>query len=72
MFESRETFDDQPNEALAALPHRAIQCLRACTCADHARAQALRQGHQKRPAPRLHVASKRTEVRARELAWEAR
>ena len=72
MFESRDKRDDQPGEALAVLPHRAIQCLRACTCADHARAQALRQGHQKRPAPRLHVACKLTEVRARELGQEAR
>lgn len=72
MFDARTTADDQPNEALAALPHAAARCLRACSSHDHAHAEQLRAGHNRRHVPRLHVRSEREEVRARELAREAR
>jgi hypothetical protein len=72
VFESKETFDDQPNEALAALPQPAIRCLRSCTTADKARAEGLQHGHSRNRADRLHVAAKRTAAGARELAQEAR
>lgn len=72
MYDVRHTADDQPDEALAALPPAAIRCLRACSCTDHARAEQLRAAHQKRPITRLHASSKRTECRASELARETR
>lgn len=72
MFEARHTADDQPDEALAALPHAATRCLRACSSHDHAHAEALRAGHNRRHAPRLIVRSDRAEMRARETAWESR
>ena len=72
MFDARHTADDQPEEALAALPHAATRCLRLCSSLDHAHAEQLRAGHNRRHAPRLHVRSEREEVRARELAMEAR
>lgn len=72
MFNARTTADDQPNEALAALPHAAARCLRACSSHDHAHAEQLRAGHNRRHAPRLHVASERAEIRAREIGREAR
>lgn len=72
MLDARHTPDDQPDQALAALPHVATRCLRACSSSDHTHAEQLRAGHNRRHAPRLHVASERAEIRAREMGEEAR
>ena len=72
MFDAPTPSDDQQTEVLAPLPHAAARCLRACSSHDHAHAEQLRAGHNRRHVPRLHVRSEREEVRARELAKEAR
>ena len=72
MFDARHTPDDQPDQVLAALPHVATRCLLACSSHDHSHAERLRARHNRRPVPRLHVASERAEIRAREIGWEAR
>jgi hypothetical protein len=79
MFDASNSLDDQPAQALAALPHAAVRCLRACGCTDHAHAEELRwrsagenNRDQKRRTRRLKVDSKQTEARAREFAREAR
>ena len=72
MFDANTPSDDQHTDALVPLPHAAARCLRACSSHDHAHAEQLRAGHNRRRVPRLHVCSEREEVRARELAREAR
>ena len=72
MFDTCTTSDDQQTDTLVPLPHAAARCLRTCSNHDHAHAEQLRAGHNRRHAPRLHVRSEREEVRARELAREAR
>ena len=72
MFDAHTSSDDQLVQTLAALPHVATRCLLACSSHDHTHAEELRAGHNRRHAPRLHVASERAEIRAREIGREAR